>query len=56
MHRAQLTHAVQAGNRIAMCGLGVGHAGQPWFSDQAPPRRRCPTCAKAVDFLQHGPQ
>ena len=50
-HRHQLTHAVDAGFRIAMCGMSTTVQAGTWPADVTlwdSPLGRCPVCARAV--------
>ena len=50
-NRHQLTHAVDAGFRIAMCGVRTVVATGTWPDDPTlwdVPLGRCPTCARVV--------
>ncbi|MHA3701817.1 hypothetical protein ACXR2U_06505 [Jatrophihabitans sp. YIM 134969] len=50
-NRHQLTHAVDSGFRIALCGMGTGVEGTAWPADATvwdSPLGRCPVCARAV--------
>jgi hypothetical protein len=50
-NRHQLTHAVESGFRIAVCGMSTGAHGGSWPADTTlwdSPLGRCPVCARVV--------
>ena len=54
-NRSQMTHLVEPGRTVALCGIQVRVIGDPWPDNGvATVMCRCATCANATYFIASG--